>query len=61
MAEVPRLCKSEKSGFYAGVLGQGLAGSFFVVVGAVMAIAMHHVPVQVVIRHPVMKMIDCIL
>jgi purine-cytosine permease-like protein len=43
MAEVPRLCKSEKSGFYAGVLGQGLAGSFFVVVGAVMAIAMHHV------------------
>jgi len=43
MAEVPRLCKSEKSGFYAGVLGQGLAGSFFVVVGAVMAIAMQHV------------------
>ncbi len=43
MAEVPRLCKSEKSGFYAGVLGQGLAGSFFVVVGAVMAIAMQYV------------------
>lgn len=43
MAEVPRLCKSEKSGFYAGVFGQGLAGSFFVVVGAVMAIAMQHV------------------
>lgn len=52
MAEVPRLCKSEKSGFYAGVLGQGLAGSFFVVVGAVMAIAMYHVTGQ---------MIDCIL
>ena len=43
MAEIPRLCKKEKSGFYAGVLGQGLAGSFFVVVGAVMAIAMQYV------------------
>lgn len=43
MAEIPRLCKSEKSGYYAGVLGQGLAGSFFVVVGAVMAIAMEYV------------------
>ena len=43
MAEVPRLCKSERSGYYAGVLGQGLAGSFFVVVGAVMAIAMQYV------------------
>ncbi len=43
MAEVPRLTKNEKSGFWAGVLGQGLAGSFFVVVGAVMAIAMQYV------------------
>lgn len=43
MAEVPRLCKKEKAGYYAGVLGQGLAGSFFVVVGAVMAIAMQYV------------------
>ncbi|MCR4556937.1 MAG: cytosine permease [Saccharofermentans sp.] len=43
MAEVPRLCKSERSGYYAGVLGQGAAGSFFVVVGAVMAIAMQYV------------------
>lgn len=43
IAEIPRLCKSEKSGYYAGVLGQGLAGSFFVVVGAVMAIAMEYV------------------
>ena len=43
MAEVPRLCKNEKHGFYAGVFGQGIAGSFFVVVGAVMAIAMQHV------------------
>ncbi len=43
MAEVPRLTKHEKSGVWAGVLGQGFAGSFFVVVGAVMAIAMQHV------------------
>lgn len=43
MAEIPRLCKSEKAGYYAGVFGQGIAGSFFVVVGAVMAIAMQHV------------------
>lgn len=43
MAEVPRLTKKESSGFWAGVLGQGFAGSFFVVVGAVMAIAMQHV------------------
>ena len=43
MAEVPRLCKNEKHGYYAGVFGQGIAGSFFVVVGAVMAIAMQHV------------------
>ena len=48
MAEVPRLCKSEKSGYYAGVLGQGAAGSFFVVVGAVMAIAMQYVTGQMV-------------
>lgn len=43
MAEVPRLAKTEKGGYWAGVLGQGLAGSFFVVVGAVMAIAMEYV------------------
>ena len=43
MAEVPRLTRKESSGFWAGVLGQGAAGSFFVVVGAVMAIAMNHV------------------
>ncbi len=42
MAEVPRLTKNENSGFWAGVLGQGIAGSFFVVVGAVMAIAMQY-------------------
>ena len=48
MAEIPRLCKSEKSGYYAGVLGQGLAGSFFVVVGAVMAIAMQYVTGEMV-------------
>lgn len=43
MAGVPRLTRSEPSGFWAGVLGQGAAGSFFVVVGAVMAIATGHV------------------
>ncbi|MCR4779656.1 MAG: cytosine permease [Ruminiclostridium sp.] len=43
MAEVPRLCRTERSGYWAGVLGQGLAGSFFVVVGAVMAIATQYV------------------
>lgn len=43
MAEVPRLTKNENSGFWAGVLGQGFSGSFFVVVGAVMAIAMQHI------------------
>ena len=43
MAGVPRLVRSERAGFWAGVLGQGAAGSFFVVVGAVMAIAMRHV------------------
>ena len=43
MAEVPRLTKNERSGYWEGVLGQGLAGSFFVVIGAVMAIAMQYV------------------
>lgn len=43
MAEVPRLVKKEKAGFWAGVIGQGVSGSFFVVVGAVMAIAMQYV------------------
>ncbi len=42
MAEIPRLTKKEKSAFWAGVLGQGVAGSFFVVLGAVMAIAMEY-------------------
>lgn len=42
MAEIPRLAKKENSAFWSGVLGQGLAGSFFVVLGAVMAIAMQY-------------------
>lgn len=46
MAEVPRLTKKENAGLWAGVLGQGLSGSFFVVVGAVMAIAMQYVSGQ---------------
>lgn len=48
MAGVPRLVKTERAGFWAGVLGQGVAGSFFVVVGAVMAIAMQYVTGQMV-------------
>ena len=43
MGEVPRLAKKEAAGFWAGVIGQGVSGSFFVVVGAVMAIAMQYV------------------
>ena len=43
MAGVPRLTKKENTGFWTGVLGQGLSGSLFVVVGAVMAIAMQYV------------------
>lgn len=43
MAEVPRLAKKESGGYWAGVIGQGISGSFFVVVGAVMAIAMQYV------------------
>jgi NCS1 family nucleobase:cation symporter-1 len=43
MAAIPRLTRTERGGFWAGVLGQGLSGSFFVVVGAVMAISMGHV------------------
>lgn len=43
MAEVPRLTKKERSGFWAGVVGQGVSGSLFVVVGAVMAIATQYV------------------
>ena len=39
MAGIPRLMRSERAGFWAGVLGQGLSGSFFVVIGAVIAIA----------------------
>lgn len=43
MAEIPRMAKTERGGFWAGVLGQGFIGSFFVVIGAVMAIAMQYV------------------
>lgn len=43
MAEIPRLTKTESAGLWSGVLGQGLIGSFFVVIGAVMAIAMEYV------------------
>jgi NCS1 family nucleobase:cation symporter-1 len=43
MAGIPRVTKKEGAGYLAGVFGQGLSGSFFVVVGAVMAIAMQYV------------------
>ncbi|MCD7947770.1 MAG: cytosine permease [Oscillospiraceae bacterium] len=43
MAAIPRMAKTERGGFWAGVLGQGLSGSFFVVVGAVMSIATQYV------------------
>ena len=42
MAGVPRITKTERGGFWAGVLGQGIAGSFFVVIGAIMAISMQY-------------------
>jgi len=48
MAEIPRLTKKESAGLWAGALGQGLSGSFFVVVGAVMAIAMQYVTGEVI-------------
>lgn len=48
MAGVPRLVRSERAGLWAGILGQGLAGSFFVVIGAVMAIATGYVTGQMV-------------
>lgn len=47
MAGIPRLTKTERAGYWAGVLGQGLSGSFFVVIGAVMAIAMQYVAGEV--------------
>ena len=48
MAAIPRMAKTERGGYWAGVLGQGFSGSLFVVVGAVMAIAMHYVTGEMV-------------
>jgi len=48
MAAIPRMTKTERGGYWAGVFGQGLSGSFFVVVGAVMAIAMQYVTGEMV-------------
>ncbi len=42
MGGVPRLTKKENSGYWASVFGQAFSGSLFVVVGAVMAIAMQY-------------------
>ncbi|MDR0596351.1 MAG: cytosine permease [Clostridiales Family XIII bacterium] len=46
MAGIPRLVRAERAGYWAGVLGQGVSGSLFVVAGAVMSIAMQHVAGQ---------------
>lgn len=43
MAGIPRLTKTEKAGFWCGICGSCLTGSFFVIGGAVMAIAMQYV------------------
>ena len=43
MAGVPRITHTEKAGYWAGVLGQGVTGPIFVIGGAVMAIAMEYV------------------
>lgn len=48
MGAIPRLCKSERGGVWASVLGQGLAGSLFIMVGAVMAVSMHIVTGEMV-------------
>lgn len=48
MAAIPRMAKTERGGYWAGVLGQGLSGSLFVVVGAVMSIAMQYVTGEMV-------------
>jgi NCS1 family nucleobase:cation symporter-1 len=43
MAEMPRLTRTERSAFWSGVFAQGLSGSFFVTIGAIMSIAMQYV------------------
>ena len=43
MAGVPRLTYTERSGYWCGPVGSGLVGTFFVVIGAVMAISMQYV------------------
>lgn len=48
MAAIPRMARTERGGYWAGVLGQGLSGSLFVVVGAVMAIAMRYITGEMV-------------
>ena len=39
MAGIPRLTRTESSGYWAGVLSQGVAGTFFMVLGGIMAIS----------------------
>ena len=40
LAVIPRLCKSERSGYWATAASYGLVAPFFVFIGAIMAIAM---------------------
>lgn len=42
MAGVPRLARTERGGFWAGVLGQGITGGLFVTIGAIMGISMNY-------------------
>ena len=48
MAGVPRLTYTERSGFWCGPVGSGIVGTFFVIIGAVMAIAMQYVTGEMV-------------
>ncbi|MDR1796547.1 MAG: cytosine permease [Clostridiales Family XIII bacterium] len=48
MGELPRLTKTERGGYWSSVLSQGISGAFFVVVGAVMAIATQQVTGEMV-------------
>jgi len=54
MAEIPRISKTERGGYWAGVLGQGISGSLFVVIGAVMAIVMQYITGEMITDPTVM-------
>ena len=48
MAGIPRLTYTERSGYWAGPIGSGLTGAFFMIIGSVMAIAMQYVTGEMV-------------